>query len=191
MGCSQAVKAITLDILNIFTPSEHVIQILRFTPFQPNPTKKIPIRKAKNGSIHKVILIRQTGLQIIIISLRFPIDQAHSPRTSLKCSICSSNRQCVRRVVTYSIQAYDLRLLVISAGLVSECFLCTWELYWKDDRLIQSSDRGDTAALCRRQEPALEQTYCPQLLACSTLARIGKSDTGQIKHTQKKYFRHV
>ncbi len=31
------------------TPSEHVIQILRFTSLQPN-RKKIPIKKAENGS---------------------------------------------------------------------------------------------------------------------------------------------
>ena len=47
MGRGQAVKVVTLDILNIFTPSEQVIQILRFTPLQPN-RKKIPIKKAEN-----------------------------------------------------------------------------------------------------------------------------------------------
>ena len=61
MGSSQAVKVVTFDILEIFTPSEHVIQILRFTPVQPN-RKKIPIRKAENGSMRKVTLVRRTGL---------------------------------------------------------------------------------------------------------------------------------
>ena len=61
VGSSQAVKVVTLDILEIFTPSEHIIQILRFTPVQPN-RKKIPIRKAENGSIRKVTLVRRTGL---------------------------------------------------------------------------------------------------------------------------------
>ena len=61
MGRGQAVKVVTLDILNIFTPSEQVIQILRFTPLQPN-RKKIPIKKAKNGSIHQVTLVRWTSL---------------------------------------------------------------------------------------------------------------------------------
>ena len=61
MGRGQAVKVVTLDILNIFTPSEQVIQILRFTPLQPN-RKKIPIIEAKNGSIHQVTLVRWTSL---------------------------------------------------------------------------------------------------------------------------------
>ena len=61
MGRGQAVKVVTLDILNIFTPSEQVIQILRFTPLQPN-RKKIPIKKAENGSIHQVTLVRWTSL---------------------------------------------------------------------------------------------------------------------------------
>ena len=61
MGSSRAVKAVTLDFLKIFTLSEHVIQILRFTPLQSN-CKKIPIRKAENGSLRKVTLVRWTGL---------------------------------------------------------------------------------------------------------------------------------
>ena len=63
MGRGQAVKVVTLDILNIFTPSEQVIQILRFTPLQPN-RKKIPIKKAENGSIHQVTLVRWTSLNV-------------------------------------------------------------------------------------------------------------------------------
>ena len=62
IGRGPVVKAVTFNILNMITPSEHAIQILRFTPTQPN-RKKIPIKKAENGSIRKVTLVRRTGLQ--------------------------------------------------------------------------------------------------------------------------------
>ena len=46
----------------MLTSSEHVIQILRFPPLQPD-RKKIPIKKAKNGSIHLVTPVRWTSLE--------------------------------------------------------------------------------------------------------------------------------
>ena len=77
MGRGQAVKVVTLDILNIFTPSEQVIQILRFTPLQPN-RKKIPIKKAENGSIHQVTLVRWTSLMTLLTHPAKKIDQMDS-----------------------------------------------------------------------------------------------------------------
>ena len=58
----MVVAAVTFNSLSIlFTPSEDVIKYGKFSPFQPN-RKISPIKKAKNGSICKVTLVKWTSL---------------------------------------------------------------------------------------------------------------------------------
>ena len=103
MGRGQAVKVVTLDILNIFTPSEQVIQILRFTPLQPN-RKKIPIKKAENGSIHQVTLVRWTSLIGVPSVLKNSTDFDRAPEPPV--IIMAEN--CIKKLISQNI--FDLTI---------------------------------------------------------------------------------
>ena len=51
------------DTSKIFNPSEDVIQLVRFTPLQPNH-KRIPIEMTEKDSVRKVTLVRRAPLQM-------------------------------------------------------------------------------------------------------------------------------